>query len=146
LTGTGRPLPVADARSAPYWAGAARHELVLPRCGACGQLAFPPDVVCPHCRSASPEFVFEPVAGGGTIRSWTVVHDSFLPGFADDLPFVLVDVALDAPGDLRMIGRLLDGPGVALHLGDRVSVAFEELGDAVCVPAFTLSSAHEPVA
>jgi uncharacterized protein len=138
LTGTGRPLPVADARSASYWAAAGRHELVLPRCDACGQFAFPPDVVCPHCRRAGAAFAFEPVTGEGAIRSWTVVHDSFLPGFADDLPFVLVDVALDTPGDLRMIGRLLDGPGVALHLGDRVSVAFEDLGDAVSVPAFVL--------
>ena len=83
--------------------------------------------------------MFEAVAGNGTIRSWIVVHDSFLPGFADDLPFVLVDVELDEQRDLRMIGRLLDGPNVALHIGDRVAVAFEDLDDAVSIPAFELS-------
>jgi uncharacterized OB-fold protein len=83
--------------------------------------------------------VFEPVKGGGAIRSWIVLHDSFLPGFADDLPFVLVDVELDAQPDLRMIGRLLDGPNMALHIGDRVELAFEDLDDAVSIPAFELA-------
>jgi hypothetical protein len=83
--------------------------------------------------------VFEPVTGNGMIRSWIVLHDSFLPGFADDLPFVLVDVELDEQRDLRMIGRLLDGPNIALHIGDRVAVAFEDLNDAVSIPAFELA-------
>jgi uncharacterized OB-fold protein len=131
-------LPVADTRSAEYWSAAARHVLALPRCADCGQVSLPPDVVCPHCRSANPRYAFEPVRGQGSIRSWAVVHDSFLPGFDADLPFVLVDVELDEQRDLRMIGRLLDGPGLALHIGDRVSVAFEDLGDAVSIPAFTL--------
>ena len=38
---------------------------------------------------------FAPVSGRGTVRSWTVVRESFLPGFDDDLPFVLVDVELN---------------------------------------------------
>ena len=66
------------------------------------------------------------------------MRQSFLPGFDDDLPFVLVDVELDEQADLRMIGRLLDGPDVALHLGDRVVVAFEDLAPGVSVPAFAL--------
>jgi hypothetical protein len=146
LTTTKRPLPVADARSAEYWSAAARHVLALPRCADCGQLAFPPDVVCPHCRNASPEFAFEPVTGHGSIRSWAVVHDSFLPGFEADLPFVLVDVELDEQRDLRMIGRLLDGPDIVLHVGDRVSVAFEDLDDSVSIPAFELQQTPDPVA
>ena len=131
-------MPIADARSADYWAATTNHVLALPKCADCGQLAFPPDVVCPRCRSISPQFAFEAVTGNGTIRSWIVVHDSFLPGFAADLPFVLVDVELDEQQDLRMIGRLLDGPNVALHVGDRVAVAFEDLADTVSIPAFEL--------
>ena len=41
------------------------------------------------------------------------MRQSFLPGFDDDLPFVLVDVELEEQADLRMIGRLLDGPDAA---------------------------------
>ncbi len=69
------------------------------------------------------------------------MRQSFLPGFADDVPFVLVDVELDEQADLRMIGRLLDGPDVALHLGDRVVAAFEDIAPGVAVPAFVLEQA-----
>jgi uncharacterized OB-fold protein len=80
--------------------------------------------------------VFEEVGGRGTVRSWVVVRESFLPGF--DVPFVLVDVAVDEDDGVRLIGRLLDGPDARLARGDRVRVAFEDLAPAVVVPAFTL--------
>jgi uncharacterized OB-fold protein len=95
-------------------------------------------VVCPHCHRTDPAFAFEPVSGRGSVRSWTTVRQSFLPGFDEDLPFVLVDVELDDQRDLRMIGRLLDGPDAPLHLGDRVTAAFEDLAPGVAVPAFVL--------
>ncbi|MEX5635677.1 Zn-ribbon domain-containing OB-fold protein [Parafrankia sp. FMc2] len=142
-----RPLPVPDETSGPYWSAAADHILALARCARCGSFALPPDQVCPHCRSTDPDYAFEPVSGRGTVRSWTVVRQSGLPGFAADLPFVLVDVELAEQTELRMIGRLLDGPGAlagtdpALRLGARVQVAFEDVHPGVGVPAFTLAEA-----
>jgi uncharacterized protein len=133
-----RPLPVPDERSAPYWQAAAEHVLTVARCARCGFLSHPPDVVCPHCGSTDPGFAFEPVSGRGIVRSWTVVRQSFLPGFADDLPFVLVDVELADQPELRVIGRLLDGPAAPLALGAPVRAAFEDVAPGVAVPAFTL--------
>jgi uncharacterized protein len=138
---TARPLPVPDARSAPFWAAAAVHVLTVARCSRCGNLTLPPDAVCPHCGSTDPGFVFEPVSGRGAVRSWTVVRQSALTGFDADLPFVLVDVALVEQPEVRLIGRLLDGPDAPLHVGDRVIVAFEDLPDGVAVPAFALEAA-----
>ena len=131
-----RPVPVPDERSAPYWKAAAQHRLVLARCSRCGELCHPPDVVCPRCHHPDPAFVFEEVGGGGAVRAWIVVRQSFLLGF--DVPFVLVDVALDDDDGVRLIGRLLDGPDAPLACGDRVRVAFEDLAPGVAVPAFTL--------
>lgn len=68
------------------------------------------------------------------------MHQSFLPGFEDDLPFVLVDVELIEQADVRMIGRLLDGPEAALRIGAPVRVAFEDLAEGVAVPAFRLEA------
>jgi uncharacterized OB-fold protein len=110
----------------------------MARCARCRAFTLPPDVVCPHCRSTDPAFAFEPVSGRGAIRAWTIVRQSFLSGFDDDLPFVLVDVELDEQADLRVIGRLLDGADVPLQLGDRVTAAFEDLGPGLAVPAFVL--------
>jgi uncharacterized OB-fold protein len=133
-----KPVPVPDDLSAGYWAAAARGVLALPRCQVCGRYAFPPRNVCPECGSTDPAYVIEPVAGGALVRSWTVVRDAFLHGFADDVPYVLVDVELDAQPDLRMIGRLVDGPDAPLRVGAHVAVTFDRLGDDFAVPAFVL--------
>ena len=131
-----RPLPVPDESSAPYWAAAAEHVLTVARCGRCGSLALPPDVVCTACGSTEPGVAFVPVSGVGAVRSWTVVRQSFLPGF--EVPFVLVDVELDEQADLRVIGRLLDGTTDGLALDTRVRVAFENVAPGIAVPAFEL--------
>jgi uncharacterized OB-fold protein len=135
-----RPVPVPDERSAPYWEAAAEHVLAIARCSRCRAWAMPPDVTCPRCLSTDPAFVFEPVSGRGTVRSWTVMRQSFLPGFAEDVPFLLVDVELAEQAELRMVGRLLDGPDAPVRLGDPVTVAFEDVAPGVSVPAWTLDA------
>jgi len=134
----GRPLPVPDERSQGYWDAAAEHVLAMARCSRCGTFAMPPDIVCSHCHSTDPDFTFVPVSGRGVVRSWTVMHQSFVPGFDDLVPFVLVDVELDEQADLRTIGRLLDGPDAPLAIGARVVAAFEDLAPGISVPAFAL--------
>ncbi len=135
-----RPVPVPDERSAPFWEAAARHVLTVARCSNCGTFAIPPDIACSACASPDPEFRFEAVSGRGTLRTWTVVRQSFLPGFDDDVPFVLVDVELEEQSGLRMIGRLLDGPDAPLRLGAAVTVAFEDIAEGISVPAFVLAA------
>ena len=134
--GTHPPLPVPDEESAAFWSAAGEHRLVLARCTHCGRVAHPPGVVCAHCLHPEARFEFGPIEGGGAVRSWIVVRDAFLPGF--EVPFVLVDVELDAEPGLRLIGRLADGPEVALRAGDRVVTVFDDLAEGVAVPAFAL--------
>lgn len=136
MSGTGRPVPVPDEQSREFWAAAAAHTLALARCTRCATFSHPPDAVCPHCGSTDPAFSFVPVDGSGSIRSWTVMRQSFLPGF--DVPFVLVDVELSAQADLRLIGRLVDGPDAPLRLGAPVRLAFEDVAPGIAVPAFAL--------
>ena len=135
-----KPLPVPDDLSAGYWEAAAAGTLALPRCAVCGRYALPPTAVCPNCASSEPRYTTQPVEGGGTVRSWTIVRDSFLPGFADDVPYVLVDVELDAQSSIRMIGRLVDGVDAPLAVGDHVTVTFDQLAEDVAVPAFALEA------
>lgn len=137
-----RPLPVPDATSAPFWSAAADHVLTAARCGPCGRFSMPPGVACPHCHTTDPGFAFTPLSGRGVVRSWTVVRQAFLPGFDADLPFVLVDVELAEQAELRLIGRLLDGPKALeadLRINAPVVIAFEDLAPGVAVPAFELA-------
>jgi uncharacterized OB-fold protein len=136
MSSVARPVPVVDEKSAPFWKAAADHVLTVARCSRCASFTHPPDVVCPNCRSTDPEFVFTPVSGRGTVRSWTIIRQSFLQGF--DVPFALVDVELADQADLRLIGRLLDGPDAPLRLGNAVRVEFEDVAPGISVPAFTL--------
>ena len=135
-----RPVPIPDDSSAEYWAAAARHELRIPRCARCDAYSLPPEAICQHCGSTSPNFRYERVSGDGAVRSWTTVYRATLPGFADDAPYLLVDVELAEQPDLRMIGRLLDGPNSVLHQGDSVRVGFEDIADDVAIPAFVLAT------
>lgn len=134
-----RPLPVPDDQSAPFWRAAAEHVLTAARCLRCESFTMPPDLVCPHCGSTDPAFEFIPVDGGGVVRSWTVVRQALLPGFQDDLPFVLVDVELDAASGVRLIGRLLEGDSASVAIGAAVVPAFEDLDEGVSIPAFKLA-------
>jgi uncharacterized protein len=136
VTETRRPLPVPDVLSQPFWEAAADHRLALARCDTCDNLVHPPETPCPQCGSLEATFIFSEVEGSGTIKSWTVVRRSFLPGF--DVPFVLVDVELTSQPDLRLIGRLVDGVDAPVRLGAVVRLTFEDLSPEISVPAFEL--------
>jgi hypothetical protein len=136
VTTTDRPIPVPDATSEPFWAAAAAHTLVLARCARCHAINHPPGAVCASCGTTDPAFEFTPAEGNGVVRSWTIVRQSFLPGFG--VPFVLVDVELSAYEDVRLIGRLIDGADAPLRVGLPVSLLFEDIAPGVAVPAFAL--------
>jgi uncharacterized OB-fold protein len=133
-----RPFPLVDERSRGYWEAAARHVLAIARCPHCGVFNHPPEDVCAHCGAHEPHVVFEAVSGRGVIKSWTTVRQALLPGFGDEVPYLLVDVELAEQQELRLIGRLLDGPDAPVRLGAPVRVAFEDVGPDLAVPAFVL--------
>lgn len=133
-----KPVPVPDAVSEGFWQAAARHVLAIQRCAACGWYAYPPDVICVNCLSPERSFRYEPVSGRGRLRSWTVTHDAFLPGFRPDAPYVVADVELDEQPGLRMVAQLDGATGRRLSLGAPVEVVFDDVADGVAVPRFRL--------
>lgn len=136
-----KPLPVPDPLSEDFWRAAASHALALQRCAACGWYAHPPDVICANCLSPERAFRAEPVSGRGRIRSWTVMHDAFLPGFRPDVPYVVVDVELEEQPGLRMIGQLVEAGTGAPALGAPVQVTFDDVAEGIAVPQFRLAPA-----
>src|SRR5690606_11835844 len=61
---------------------------------------------CRHCGAAD-ALEIRPSTGRGRVYSWTVAHYAFEPEFADDVPFTIVEVALDE--GVRIFGRLEPG-------------------------------------
>jgi uncharacterized OB-fold protein len=120
------PLPdLADERTAEYFAGAARSELVLPRCDACGRLVWYPEPRCPACGGES--FTWTPVSGRGQVFSWTVVRRAFLPAFEEMVPFVTALVSLDEDPAVRIVSYLVDCEPEAVAANMPVEAVFRPL-------------------
>lgn len=101
------PLPDTEWDGArPFWEGAARHQLVLPRCDGCGGYRWYPTETCRHCGSSG--MTWTATSGRGVLFSWTVVRHPFLRQFATDVPFATGLVTLDDDPRVRMATRLVD--------------------------------------
>src|SRR5688572_17718616 len=88
-----KPIPVPTDEDRPYWDGAREHKLVLQRCTGCGLYSAQPRVVCPQCHGEA--FEWSQVSGKGRIHSYTIVHATTVPGFRDEVPYVVVFVQID---------------------------------------------------
>jgi uncharacterized OB-fold protein len=127
-------IPV-DTWSAPFWEAAARRELVVPRCGACGRHRWPAGPFCPQCQSQLVEWV---PAGPGTIYSFTIVP---APATAPDAPRPSVAPALiefPQAGGVRIMGAIIDSPLDAIAIDRPVTVDWRE-HDERNIPIFRLS-------
>lgn len=119
--------------TAPFWEGAARHRLLLQRCTACRSWIHFPESWCPRCGAS--ELRFEAVSGDGTVESFSVVHRSFVDGYAD-APYVIAWVALPEQSGLRFFSNIVDCDPSAVYIGMPVQVTFEQRGDHRWVPQF----------
>jgi hypothetical protein len=111
----------------PFWEATAEHRLVLPRCSDCRRWLWYPDPVGPDCPGAHLEW--EQVAGTGTVFTHTVVRRAFLPDQRERVPYTIVFVELDGVDGVRFVANLAEG--VEPHIGMRVRVTFEPVGDHV---------------
>ncbi|MGH8996611.1 MAG: Zn-ribbon domain-containing OB-fold protein [Acidimicrobiales bacterium] len=125
-----------DDRSAGFWEAAAEHVLAIQRCTRCGFYHHPPVDICHGCLSPERSFRYEPVSGRATVRTWTVVRDAFLAGFAPDVPYVLAEAELDEQAGLRLVLLLVDGDESGMRLGLPVEAVFDDVTPGVSVPHF----------
>ena len=124
-----------DDDAAPFWSGAARGELLVQVCAACGQRRIPPRPMCPVCRSVRHQWM--PLSGRGTIWSFVVAHPPLLPAYQALAPYNVITVALDDDPKLRLVGNLVarpDGPinevdASTIRIGEAVRVVFQQVED-----------------
>lgn len=142
---TTEPLlrPTIDSDGAPFWEYAARGELRIQACTACGELRFPPRPCCPHCQSFDAEW--QRMSGRGRIWSYVRPHPPLLPAYAAHAPYnaIIVELA-DAPR-IRLVGNLVAAPDAPLNsvdperlrIGAKVQVAFTDVGG-IAMPRWLL--------
>lgn len=89
-----------------YWDKLKEGSLHLQQCTHCHRFIFYPRSLCPYCLESNLEW--KPVSGKGRVYSYTVVHVSALPEFADKTPYIYAIIEL-AEG-VRMPGTIINCP------------------------------------
>lgn len=134
------PEPPFDDDTAPYWRAAARGELLLPRCPACGLYVWYPRPLCPI--DLSP-VEWRPAVGRGTVYSHTVVHRGER-AFGGTAPFVLAYVELEEGP--RMMTNVVGCDPAEVHIGLDVRAIFDPIDglDDVALPRFVPAGSDHP--
>jgi uncharacterized protein len=130
-----KPAPKHSLVGAPYWDGLRDGKLLIQHCANCNTPRHYPRPVCPQCYSMTSRWV--PAKGTGTIHSWTTCHHAYHPGFAADLPYVLLTV--DLSEGVRALGRLRAGDPASIRIGVPVTAGFENGVDGFVLPVFDLA-------
>jgi uncharacterized OB-fold protein len=124
-----KPRPIPDRDSEPFWRSISEGSLRLQRCDACETLRWPPRAMCNRCGDF--EATWQSTSGRGSLVSWIRTHQVFAPAYRDEVPYVVVQVALEEQPDILMIGGWSGSRDPVS--GERVEVQFVERGDGVCV-------------
>lgn len=134
-----RMLPAINEHNRAFWTGGADGHLLIARCNRCELWVQPPAADCPDCGGA---LVARPVSGRGTVFTYTVNYQPFMP--AVPVPYVIAIVQLDEQADLRIATNIVDCDPDSVHIGLPVEVRFERHDvddDSVFVPVFAPRSA-----
>ena len=131
----GIPLDT-NAWTAPFWDAVARHELLLPRCGACGRFRMPPTPFCPQCRSQEIDWVAAP--GEAILYSYTIVERAIFAGMEDSLPYVPAVVAYPGADGVRLISNIIGSRLGDIRVGARLKIDWHVLPEGASLPVFRI--------
>jgi uncharacterized OB-fold protein len=120
----------------PFWAAAADHRLVVPRCTTCGRFRLPPSPFCFNCRAQAVDWIDHD--GAGEIYSFTVIRHAVIPQVAEALPFVAAVVELPGTDGCRLIGNVVDCDPADVRIGRPVTLDWYDVRDGESVPVFRL--------
>ena len=127
---TGRPVPVPDEASKPFFDACREGKLLLRYCPTCNRYLIPSAEVCDSCFDTDIEW--RESSGRGTIYSFVLNYQVIHPGFKDLVPYSVIVVELE---EGPRFTSTYDGPNEEIEVDMPVRVTFEDLSD-VSVPKF----------
>ncbi|MEE8530586.1 MAG: Zn-ribbon domain-containing OB-fold protein [Hyphomicrobium sp.] len=127
-----RPLPEPSTITAPFWEACKAQRLLLQQCRTCGHIQFYPRSLCTACMSDQLEW--SAARGTGKVYSHSTVYRALVPGFEDDVPYVVAMIELDE--GVRLLSQIIYCEPEEVFIGLRVSVIFEEAREGVVLPKF----------
>ena len=120
-----RPLPELTPENTAFWTGGAQGELIIAFCGDCDHAIHPPQLVCPKCWSEAVEF--KTVPGTGTVYTYTVNYQQWMPDMP--VPFALAVVDLDGAPGVRVTAEVVNTDPETVRIGQPVRVTFANVDD-----------------
>jgi len=112
----------ADTRIHEFYTNLRDGDLTTTQCADCGEIHFPPRVVCPECMGEDLSYVGLPERG--ELFAFSEVRAGAPLGMQDDVPFVIAIVDL---GDVRLSARIDDTSMDELEIGDPVELNVIEI-------------------
>ncbi|HMS86864.1 MAG TPA: OB-fold domain-containing protein [Acidimicrobiales bacterium] len=136
-----RIAPPSTDLTDPFWDATREHRYLVQWCTACDQPIFYPRVVCPTCL-LDEALEWRPSTGAGVVYAASVQHRPAYPGLADQVPYVVVLVDLDAGGGddrtVRVMSNVVECDPSTVRADDVVVLAWEPLPDGRNLPVFRL--------
>jgi uncharacterized OB-fold protein len=126
-------LPDIDDLTRPFWDAARGGRLVMQRCADCGAYVWHPQPWCRVCYGQN--LAWQELSGQAELFTYSVVHYAPLPGYADEVPYVLATVRL-AEGP-QMMTNIVGCDWREVRIGQRLAVCWEERAGGLRVPQFT---------
>ncbi|MFF5109191.1 Zn-ribbon domain-containing OB-fold protein [Streptosporangium sp. NPDC000509] len=125
----GRPVPLLDASTRPYWEATLRGELLVQECPECSHRQFYPRQICVEC-GAVPGWLT--TAGRGVVHTFSVVRQNGAFPFNQWTPYAVAVVELDEGP--RIMGNVIGCEVDEVRIGMRVEVGFVPLNDEASLP------------
>lgn len=126
-------LPRVDDTNRPFFAGAARGDLLLPCCEHCRLVFFYPRAACPRCLTTGPGWIRG--SGRGVVRVAAVVHRPPWDDLPRRTPYVVALVQLEEGPTMLTTVEEVD-PGSVVP-GLRVTAVFEQVREDLGLVRFT---------
>jgi uncharacterized OB-fold protein len=127
---SGRTPPAIGPDTQFFWDAAAKEELRIQCCSACGRLRHPPGPACPRCLSL--EWETRLMSGRGTLYSYMVLHHPLPAGF--EHPAIVVVVELEE--GVRLVSNIAGVTAESLRIGEPLEVFFLPQEEGWTAPQF----------
>jgi uncharacterized OB-fold protein len=135
-------------RSWQFYENLKQGRLTTTKCKDCGNVSYPPRVICPQCYSENLEYVDLPKTGKVIVFSEEVKGVPL--GFESPLIHAVIDLGVDPVR--RLLTRIINCPAGTLQRGDEVQLAVFDIppvpiekGRAGTIMAERVFFAFEPV-
>ena len=101
-----------------------RYRLEASKCKSCGNVSFPPRLICPECKSR--EFETIKLSDEGKILTYTIIRVAS-DAFSKITPFTIAVIAVD--NGARLMTQIADSPIDKVKIGEKVKLVFRKIQD-----------------